>query len=84
MARKVIACQHDDDVVTARVLMGDNHVRRLPVIEDEGRLAGILTIEDLAYGVERHVDDGISGEDVAVTLAVIGAPRQAPAPLARA
>jgi CBS domain-containing protein len=84
MARKVIACHPDDDVVTARVLMADNQIRRLPVIDRDGRLAGIITIEDLAYGAEQHIDDGISGQEVAVTLAIICTPRNAPAPLAQA
>lgn len=84
MATKVIACRPDDDVVTARVLMADNQIRRLPVIGPEGRAAGIITIEDLALGVEQQIDDGISGKDVAVTLATICTPRQPPPPLARA
>jgi CBS domain-containing protein len=83
MARKVIAGHPHDDVVTARVLMADNQIRRLPVIDGDGRLAGIITIDDLAHGVEQHVDDGITGDEVAVTLATICTPRQAPAPLAQ-
>jgi CBS domain-containing protein len=84
MAKKVIACHPEDDVASARTLMADNQIRRLPVIDDAGRLAGILTIEDLAQGAAEHIDDGVSGEDVALTLATISAPRGAPAPLARA
>jgi CBS domain-containing protein len=83
MAKKVIACRPDDDVVSARTLMADNQIRRLPVIDEAGRLAGIVTIDDLAQGVAQHIDDGISGEDVALTLATICTPRSAPAPLAR-
>jgi hypothetical protein len=54
------------------------------VIDQDGRVAGILTIDDLAHGVERRVGDGISGDEVALTLAAMAALRVEPAALARA
>jgi hypothetical protein len=57
---------------------------RLRVIDQDGRVAGILTIDDLAHGVERRVGDGISGDEVALTLAAMAALRVEPAALARA
>lgn len=84
MARKVIACHTGDAIESARGLMADNQIRRLPVIDVEGRLAAILTLDDLARGAtEREVDD-LSARDVAQTLAAITTPRAASAQLVRA
>jgi CBS-domain-containing membrane protein len=46
-SRIVHACQADDDVHVAMDIMRSRQVRRLPVVDAEGRLQGIVTIHDL-------------------------------------
>ena len=47
MSRHVHACAPDDDVRTALRTMRDFKVRRLPVVGPDGRLAGILSMDDI-------------------------------------
>lgn len=48
MTREVIHCFEDDDVETAASLMEENQVRRVFVYDREGRLAGVVSLGDLA------------------------------------
>jgi CBS domain-containing protein len=52
MSPGVVSVQEDDDVETAAQLMADRQVRRVPVIGRDRKLAGILSLADLA--VERR------------------------------
>src|SRR5208282_6872862 len=44
MARNVIACHASDGISQAEALMRDNQVRRLPVVDRQERLVGILSL----------------------------------------
>lgn len=44
---KVFACRPNDDIGTAMATMGQAKVRRLPVINSEGRLEGLLSMDDV-------------------------------------
>jgi CBS domain-containing protein len=48
MARKVFSCSLEDDVDQAAHIMQQSGVRRLPVVGADGRLVGILSLDDLA------------------------------------
>ncbi len=37
----------DADIGTARVIMRERHISRLPVVDDNGKLVGIVTVHDL-------------------------------------
>jgi CBS domain-containing protein len=50
---KLYTCSPDDDVRDALRMMGDRHVRRLPVVDDAGRLLGILSLTDTILHAER-------------------------------
>ena len=52
MARAVVCCAVDDDVVKALDMMRDNQVRRIPVVDREGRIQGIISMADLMNRVE--------------------------------
>lgn len=47
MTSRVETCGPDDDVMTALVKMKTFKVRRLPVVGEDGRLLGILSIDDV-------------------------------------
>jgi len=68
---KVFACGPDDDLRVALAVMGREKVRRLPVIGGDGKLEGILSMDNVVL----HAEAGspgrpseLSHEDVAVTL----------------
>jgi CBS domain-containing protein len=48
MTPDVLYCRPDQDIAEALQLMGDRQVRRLPVIDDDSRLVGIVSLGDLA------------------------------------
>lgn len=47
-SRSVIACREADDLQVAMDLMAANHVRRLPVLDDRGAVAGWVTLADIS------------------------------------
>jgi CBS domain-containing protein len=55
MTEGVVACKEDDDVEAAARLMGDKQVRRLLVKEEGGKLAGIVSIGDLAKSADKEL-----------------------------
>ena len=78
MATKIIACRPDDDIRSAERLMQDNQIRRLPVIDRDGHLLGMVSINDLARkaATDRHLSSPQVGEaGVVTTMAAISMPR---------
>lgn len=78
MATKIIACRPDDDIKSAERLMQDNQIRRLPVIDRNGRLLGMVSVNDFARkaATDRHLSSPQVGEaGVVTTLAAIAMPR---------
>jgi len=59
MSKDVLYCQEDDDVRDASRLMERKQVRRLPVLNREHRLVGIVSLGDLAVWTR---DEQLSGE----------------------
>lgn len=45
---KLFACRADDDIHTALATLADAKVRRLAVVDTEGKLQGILSLDDIA------------------------------------
>jgi CBS domain-containing protein len=77
MSRELFSCSPDDNVSVAERLMQSRQIRRLPVIDKEGHLVGILSLADIVRGTERAgrgVSD-VSSNEVASTLATICQPR---------
>lgn len=54
----VVCCRAEDTIEAAAALMGDHQIRRLPVLDDEGRLAGLLSVTDIAV----HASEQLAGE----------------------
>ena len=47
MTREVTTCGHKDTIEQLMWLMTDQRIRHLPVADDEGALAGIVSIGDV-------------------------------------
>lgn len=52
------ACRETDDLRKALTLMAERKVRRLPVVDDAGRLRGIIAQADVATRVNRDEQTG--------------------------
>jgi CBS domain-containing protein len=61
ISRKVHACRPEDDVQAALGAMREYKVRRLPVIDAEGVLQGILSMDDVILGA-RETTGGRAAE----------------------
>lgn len=78
MAHKVIACKPGDDIRHAEALMRDSLIRRLPVLDENGRLVGIISLNDIAREAETERRTGVkevSGQEIVETLAMVSQPR---------
>lgn len=71
MSKEVASCSADDDVKTAMKVMKDRRIRRVPVLDAQGRLAGILSINDLAMRAESRSGAALPGELFLETLKAI-------------
>jgi CBS domain-containing protein len=75
MARQVLACHVDDSIATAEELMREGQVRRVPVIDNDGRPIGIVSMNDIArLGAEARAAS--VDREIVSTLAAICVPRQ--------
>jgi CBS domain-containing protein len=79
MATPVVSCAPADDLATAEDLMRDNRVRRLPVCEADGTLAGVISLSDIAMESERERRESeprlIRSTQVAEILGAVSKPR---------
>ena len=77
--RKVFTCKPNDDIHEALYEMGSHQVRRLSVVNDQGVLQGLLSMDDLvlhsAVGKLRGACD-LSSEEVASTMKKVYGLRQ--------
>lgn len=78
MTRDVITCGIHDTVEKAEAAMRRAQVRRIPVIDRDGRVVGILSLNDLAREAEREARGAPADlplSDVALTLSAVCRPR---------
>jgi CBS domain-containing protein len=62
MSEAVASCRADDDVHTALSVMKQRRVRRLPVLDAQERLVGILSVNDLATRADCRSGADVSGQ----------------------
>ncbi|HEX6810382.1 MAG TPA: CBS domain-containing protein [Planctomycetota bacterium] len=77
MSPTVVTCRPDDDVAVAAQRMAENAVRRLPVVDDKGRVQGVLSLNDLARAGAKDKD---AAQAAGRVLEMVSRPRPAAAP----
>lgn len=75
MQTRLFSCLASDALVDATEEMQRAEVRRLPVVDSNGLLVGILSLQDLARAWAEHPVDGLSADELVETLAAVSAPR---------
>jgi len=65
---KVFFCLPSDDIHTALSTMRAQQVRRLPVVDQEGALNGILSLDDLVLFAGDKITDTLTYTDVVDTM----------------
>ncbi len=71
---KAITCRPDDDIRAALELMERGKIRRLPVVDEDGVLQGMLSMNDLVLAAGEHRGRSapeLSVDDVMKTLKAI-------------
>jgi CBS-domain-containing membrane protein len=71
MSQEVASCKAGDEVHAALNTMKERRVRRLPVLDAEGRLAGIVSMNDLVMRAECRPKAEVSGDTFLDTLKAI-------------
>ena len=81
MSRKVVTCQPGDTLETAAMAMKKAQVRRLPIVDKQGKVVGMIALTDLSRAAEREPNQRVREEfmrEVEMTLAEVGRPRASP------
>lgn len=85
MSSDVHACRPESTILAAEKTMREAQIRRLPVVDTEGCVIGVLSLADLAREVEReHVSGShdVTDRELGTTFEAITRPRAAAPPQA--
>jgi CBS domain-containing protein len=74
ISKTLHSCAPNDDVRAALETMRSRQIRRLPVVAQDGRLAGIISIHDIAVHARAGKGSAVPAEDVLDTFIAITAP----------
>lgn len=56
MTRDIITCSENTDIIDAARTLGENRIRRMPVVNDKHELVGIVSVSDIALQIKPCVD----------------------------
>lgn len=81
MSRQLFHCISTDDLSAAETIMHEKKVRRLPVLNDEGRLVGLISLSDIASHADEEYARGaanryVTDAEVARLTAVVSKRRR--------
>ena len=76
MAKEVVACHTGDAIESAERLMRENRIRRIPVLDQDARPVGLVSMNDIARLAAHAKKSGVDRELVE-TLAAVCQPRSA-------
>ena len=80
VSRQLHTCREEDTLLEAEEIMRSRQVRRLPVLDEYGGLAGMISLSDLVRALERQSGRRrrqLTAEEVSATLAAVCEPRAA-------
>lgn len=87
MSKDIATCKPTDELHVAQAVMRMKRVRRLPVVDAESRVVGILSLHDIARAAardKRRIFPKVKLRELALTFAEISRPAAKPAPPALA
>jgi CBS domain-containing protein len=79
MSRELYSCHLTDTVAKAEALMRGHRVRRIPVVNADGKLVGIVSLDDLASEAQRELVNKtheVTPQEVTATLASVSQTRE--------
>lgn len=74
MTTKVFVVGPDTSVLEAEALMRDQQIRRIPVVDQDSRPVGIVSLNDIARAAAAQhwrAEEGLTAKNVASTLAAV-------------
>lgn len=71
MSHDIAVCRADEDVARAADSMRKARIRRLPVVDENGKLVGILSLNDIARAASH---DAAMGRELVQTMASVCSP----------
>lgn len=79
MSKRVFACRPEDDVAVAEKLMREKQVHRLPVVDADAWLVGLISLNDIAREAAREAEmrrpREVSDAEITQVMASLCAPR---------
>ncbi len=78
MAHSVLSCKPSDDLALAEAIMREARIHRIPVVDEDGAVVGIVSLTDLARNALSIGDGKVAlgtQAEVTRTLAAISEPR---------
>ncbi len=79
MSKQVFCCKADDDIATAEEIMREKQLRRLPVVDAQDHLVGVISLNDIAREGERELSGKaarqVSDAEITRLMAAVCAPR---------
>jgi CBS domain-containing protein len=79
MSKQVFACRPEDDVAVAEKLMWEKQVHRLPVVDADAGLAGLISLNDIAREAAREAEmrrpREVSDAEITQVMASVYGPR---------
>jgi CBS domain-containing protein len=73
-SRGVVTVREHDSVEIAEAVMQEHQIRRVPVVDAQDRLVGVLAMGDLARTFQMSDGTSVSPREVAKTLAAVSQP----------
>jgi len=79
MSREVFCCHPHEDLASVERLMREKQIHRVPVVDADGRLAGIISLNDIAREAAQESrtkkSRAVSDAEITGTMASVCAPR---------
>jgi CBS domain-containing protein len=78
MSTEIQSCGPGDDLAAAEATMRRSKIHRLPVVDDAGRLLGVISLADIAREAAREAGSRrreVTAAEIGETLAAIREPR---------